>query len=169
MSIDLLIQGGSPFVDDVALCNGRIVDVGNIDADPAVETLDATRCVVTPGFFDIHSYSDFMRAVSSVTQGVTLEVVDNSGHGCAPLGDPQLTRSNIYGCCAEDEIHWCTVAEYRDLLEKCEPGVNVATLVSNGNLRLVAVGLVDQPSMWAELRTMKKIWSKRWKRGHLAI
>jgi len=144
MSIDPLIQGGT--------------------------ILDATRCVVTPGFIDIHSHSDFTlvvdpRAVSSVTQGVTLEVVGNCGHGCTPLGDPQLTRSNIYGCRAEDEIPWCTVAEYLDLLEKREPAVNVATLVPNGNLRLAAVRLVDRPSMRAELRTMKKMLAQALEEG----
>ena len=100
-----------------------------------------------------------------MTQGVTLEVVGNCGHGCAPLGDPQLTRSNIYGCRAEDEIPWRTVAEYLDLLEKREPAVNVATLVPNGNLRLAAVGLVDRPSKRAELQKMKKMLAQALEEG----
>ena len=67
MSIDLLVQGGtildgsggSPFVADVAICDGRITDVGHFAAETTAETLDATGCVVTPDFIDIHSHSDF--------------------------------------------------------------------------------------------------------------
>ena len=85
MNIDLLIQGGTildgtgdePFVADVAVSDGRIVDLGNLPEDSAGEILDASECVVAPGFIDIHSHSDFTlvidpRAVSSITQGVTL-------------------------------------------------------------------------------------------------
>ena len=178
MNIDLLIQGGTildgtggaPFVADVAVSDGRIVDLGNIPEDSAGEILDASECVVAPGFIDIHSHSDFTlvvdpRAVSSITQGVTLEVVGNCGHGCAPLGNPELTRSNIYGCPAGHEIPWRTVTEYHDALERETPAVNVATLVPNGNLRLATAGLVDRPSTSDELKQMKNMLSQALEEG----
>lgn len=170
MTIDLLIQngtildgsGGEPFVGDVAVCNGRIESVGASAEEPAAKRIDATGLYVTPGFIDIHSHSDFTlvvdpRAVSSITQGVTLEVIGNCGHGCAPLFDPDVVRSNIYGCRAEHDIPWRTMAEYLDVLERGQPAVNVATLVPNGNLRLAVAGLVDRPSTADELRQMKKL------------
>ena len=126
----------------VAVRAGRITRVEKEPVESVAETvIDATGLSVTPGFIDIHSHSDFTlvvdpRAVSSVTQGVTLEVVGNCGHGCAPIGDPDLTRSNIYGCRAEHDIPWRTMAEYLDVLEQGEPAVNVATLVPNGQSAL---------------------------------
>ena len=168
---ELLIQNGTvldgsgdePFVGTVAISNGRITQVreGHLES-PASMTIDAAGLYVAPGFIDIHSHSDFTlvvdpRAVSSVTQGVTLEVVGNCGHGCAPIGDPEVTRSNIYGCRTEHDIHWRTVAEYLDVLERGRPAVNVVTLVPNGNLRLAVAGLVDRPSSPDELRQMKKL------------
>ena len=178
MRIDLLIQGGTvldgsghePFVADVAVCNGRIADVGHVPEDSAAELLDASGCVVAPGFIDIHSHSDFTlvvdpRAVSSITQGVTLEVVGNCGHGCAPLGNPELTRSNIYGCRADHEILWRTVDEYLEVLARGTPAVNVATLVPNGNLRLATAGLVDRPATSDELKQMKHMLSQALEEG----
>ena len=178
MNIDLLIQGGTildgtgaaPRVADIAVCDGRIAAVGNLPADAAGEILDASACVVAPGFIDIHSHSDFTlfvdpRAVSSITQGVTLEVVGNCGHGCAPLGDPELARSNIYGCPADHEIPWRSVTEYLDALQRQTPAVNVATLVPNGNLRLATAGLVDRPATSGELAQMKRMLSQALEEG----
>ena len=182
MPIAILIQGGTvldgggsePFRADVAVYDGRIVGVGDIPNDTAAEILDATGCVVTPGFIDIHSHSDFTlvvdpRAVSSVTQGVTLEVVGNCGHGCAPLGNPELTRSNIYGCPAEHDIPWRSVAEYLDVLERQTPAVNVVTLVPNGNLRLATGGLVDRPSTRDELKQMKIMLAQALEEGAFGL
>src|SRR5207249_322786 len=178
MEIDLLIAGGtvidgtgrSPFAADVAVKDGRILDVGIIPAPEDVPRLDARGLYVTPGFVDVHSHSDFTlfidpRAVSSVTQGVTTELVGNCGHGCAPIGDPVLARSNIYGCLAGHDIPWRSMGEYLDRLAAARPAVNVASLVANGNLRLASAGLVDRPSTPAELRQMKKLLEQSLEEG----
>jgi len=178
MNVDLLIQNGTildgtgapPFRGDVAVRNGQIVGVGDATEKNAKSVIDATGLVVAPGFIDIHSHSDFTlvvdpRAVSSVTQGVTFELVGNCGHGCAPIGDPDLTRSNIYGCRSDHEIPWRTVAEYLDVLQQRQPAVNVATLVPNGNLRLAAAGLVERSSNATELRQMKKMLAQGLEEG----
>jgi N-acyl-D-amino-acid deacylase len=124
--------------------------------------VDARGLIVAPGFIDIHSHSDFTlyrdpRAVSAIAQGVTLELVGNCGHGCAPVADPRLAAGNIYGYDPECELPWRTVAEYLNGLEKARPAVNVATLVPNGNLRLAVAGVVDRTSDSAEVRSMKKL------------
>ena len=106
--MDYLIHGGmvidgtgKPGIRaDVAIENGRISAIGQIDRGTEVPVLDATGCLVSPGFIDIHSHSDFTllvdpRAVSSITQGVTMEVVGNCGHGCAPVRDPELDPGHL--------------------------------------------------------------------------
>jgi hypothetical protein len=107
--LDVLITGGT--VIDGSGAPGRVMDVGIVgDRIAAVEPLAgaqaarviaATGLVVAPGFIDIHSHSDFTlladpRAASSITQGVTLEVVGNCGYGCSVIGDPLLAREAIY-------------------------------------------------------------------------
>ena len=103
--------------------------------------------------------------MSSITQGVTLEVVGNCGHGCAPIGDPELAKMNIYGYQEGQEIGWRTMAEYLECLEAGKPAVNVVSLVPNGNLRLAVAGLVDRPSTPDELRQMKNLLTQSLEEG----
>lgn len=144
------------------LRDGRVAEIGRIPPTPGVETLDATGLIVSPGFIDIHSHSDFTlfvdpRAVSSVTQGVTLEVVGNCGHGCAPVIDREAVKPNIYGYQAGSDIPWNSVGEYLDALQSRRPAVNVATLVPNGNLRLAIVGREERAATPRELARMKEL------------
>lgn len=178
MNVDLLIRGGTvvdgtggePYRADVAVHQGRIAQIGEFEVPPGTATLEAEGLVVAPGFIDIHSHSDFTlvvdpRAVSSITQGVTFELVGNCGHGCAPIGNPDIARSNIYGCSASHEIPWRSVDEYLSCLEERQPAVNVATLVPNGNLRLAVTGLVDRASTAGELRQMQQLLSQGMEEG----
>ena len=170
MQADLLIHNGTvidgtgspPFRGGLAIKDGKILDIGAIEKREGVPCLDAQGLYIAPGFIDIHSHSDFTmildpRAMSSITQGVTLEVVGNCGHGCAPIGDPELAKMNIYGHQEGHEIGWRTMAEYLGTLEAGKPTVNVASLVPNGNLRLAVAGLVDRPSTPDELKRMKSL------------
>ncbi len=65
MAVDCIIRGGS-VIDgtgaprrqaDVAISDGRIVEIGCIDTS-AKETIDASGLVVAPGFVDIHTHYD---------------------------------------------------------------------------------------------------------------
>ena len=129
---------------------------------PADRVLEAAGLWVAPGFIDIHSHSDFTlladpRAMSSIAQGVTLEVVGNCGHGCAPLTDPTTAQMNMYGYAPDYPIDWRSVGQYLERLQERQPAVNVLTLVPNGRLRLSVAGLVDRPSTPDELRRMKAL------------
>lgn len=181
MDVDL-IQGGTivdgtgraPFRADILVKDGRISDIGDLPEHPQWRVLDAEGLVVTPGFIDVHSHSDFTlsvdpRAVSSITQGVTLEIVGNCGHGCAPIVDPDMAKLNIYGYHSDYPIQWRTMAEYLNTLEAGKPAVNVATLVPNGNLRLATVGLADRQATDDEIRLMGKLLEQGMEEGALGF
>ncbi|MEC7841898.1 MAG: amidohydrolase family protein [Candidatus Latescibacterota bacterium] len=175
---DLVIRGGTvvdgtgsaPVLADVAITGGRIIDVGAAEWKQGEPCLDASGLLVTPGFIDIHSHSDFTltvdpRAVSSIAQGVTLEVVGNCGHGCAPIGDAETAKANVYGYCEDHPISWSTVAEYLACLEARQPAVNVLTLVPNGNLRLAVAASLQRPSSPEELLQMKRLLAQGMEEG----
>lgn len=166
MTLDLVIRGGTVFdgsgapgfVADVAVTGGRVVEVGRIDT-PADREIDASGLYVSPGFIDIHSHSDYTllvdpRAVSSIAQGVTLEVLGNCGHGCFPLVDKALARNSIYGVSSDVPLDWGDAAGYLERLDVVRPAVNVATLVPNGQLRQATVGLAARPAEASERRAM---------------
>ena len=166
MTPDLVIRGGtvfdglgSPGINaDVAAHDGKVADIGRIEATGRRE-IDACGMYVTPGFIDIHSHSDFTllvdpRAVSSISQGVTLEVIGNCGHGCFPLVDKILAKNSIYGITNDVPLDWSTSSEYLDRLEAVGPAVNVATLVPNGQLRQASTGLKESPANKDEVRQM---------------
>lgn len=166
---DLVLRGGTvldgtgadPFVADVAVTDGHVVEIGAIGATDGLQ-LDATGCVVTPGFIDIHSHSDYTllidpRATSSIAQGVTLETIGNCGHGCFPIGDTRLARSIIYGYDESLPLTWASLSEYAERMEQAAPAVNVLTLVPNGQLRLATVGLRDRAATPEELETMARL------------
>ena len=168
MTVDLVVRGGlvhdgtgaEPFAADVAVKDGRIVEVGRVEADGP--ELDAGGLVVAPGFVDLHSHSDYTllvdpRAVSAVHQGVTTEVVGNCGFGCFPIRDPALARRAIYGYSDDLPIGWRSAGEYLETLEAARPAVNVLSLVPNGQLRLATVGLADRPATAGELSEMRSL------------
>jgi N-acyl-D-amino-acid deacylase len=168
--MDLIVRGGQvmdgtgapPIRADVGISEGRIEAIGDLSAVSDTPLLDAAGLTVSPGFIDIHSHSDFTlvldpRAVSSITQGVTTEIVGNCGHGCAPIGDPKLAGMTIYGFDPEGGLNWNSMAGYFSALENRKPAVNVASLVANGNLRLAAAGMVDRPSTPDEISRMKTL------------
>ena len=96
--LDLLVRDGlivdgtgtPPFRGDVAVKDGRIAGVGELESADADQTIDAAGRVVCPGFVDPHSHSDFTLltnpdAQSTIRQGVTTEVVGNCGWTYAPV------------------------------------------------------------------------------------
>ena len=162
--VDLLVRGGmvadgaggEPVRADVAIDGGRIAAIGT-EAIEAATVLDADGLLVTPGFIDIHSHSDFTllrdpRAVSAIAQGVTLEVVGNCGHGCFPRANPAA----VYGYDESVGCDWTDAAGYFDRLEQAGPAVNVLSLVPHGQLRLGTVGLEERAATPDELATMRR-------------
>jgi N-acyl-D-aspartate/D-glutamate deacylase len=161
--------GGEPFRADVAVEGDRVTGVGAIPAADCPE-IDATGLLVSPGFVDLHSHSDYTllvdpRAASAVHQGVTLEVVGNCGFGCFPVRDAELAQKAIYGYSPDVPLDWRSAGEYFERLESARPAVNVVSLVPNGQLRLATLGLADRPAAAAELEQMDRLLRESLREG----
>jgi N-acyl-D-aspartate/D-glutamate deacylase len=81
-------SGLPPYVGDVGILRDRIVAVGRVDATGVTE-LDASGCMVAPGFVDIHTHYDAQlhfepTASPSSWHGVTTVVVGNCGFSLFP-------------------------------------------------------------------------------------
>ena len=109
MAHDLLIRNGL-VVDgtgapgrraDVAVKNGTVVEIGKI-SDGATKVVDASDCVVAPGFIDPHTHYDAQICwdsgiTPSPWHGVTSVVLGNCGVGIAPckLGAREIAMRDL--------------------------------------------------------------------------
>jgi N-acyl-D-amino-acid deacylase len=178
VSVDIAIRNGL-VVDgtgaegraaDVGIRDGMIVAVGDVPEAEAGHEIDAAGKVVTPGFVDIHSHSDFTllvdpRAASAVHQGVTTEVVGNCGFGCFPLLNKELAPKAIYGHSGAVPLTWTSAAGYFERLQEAAPAINVASLAPNGQIRLSVVGLADRPARPDELSRMQCLLDEALEQG----
>ena len=94
---DLVIRGGmvldgtgaEAFVADIAIDGGLITRVGAVPGQGA-EEIDASGCIVTPGFVDLHTHYDAQVMWDPILEpsawhGVTTVVMGNCAVGFAPV------------------------------------------------------------------------------------
>ena len=150
MPCDLLIKNGL-VIDgtgapgrraDVAVAGGRIVEVGKFDG-AARQTIDASDCVVSPGFIDPHTHYDAQicwdgAVTPSSWHGVTSVVMGNCGVGIAPC-QPQSREVAMRDLVNVEAIpydvlaqgitwDWETFPEYLDAAARRKPSLNLAFL-----------------------------------------
>ena|SRR5690349_3359203 len=83
-------SGGPETTGDLAIADGRIAAVGEIDTHAARETIDAAGLVLAPGFIDTHTHDDIVtirtpEMLPKLSQGVTTVVAGNCGISAAPF------------------------------------------------------------------------------------
>jgi N-acyl-D-aspartate/D-glutamate deacylase len=162
MMYDLLLKNGRiydgsgmpSFIGDVAINNGRIEEIGRINAS-ADRVLDVGGLAVAPGIIDFHTHFDAQLwwdplASSSHEHGVTTVVMGNCGLTLAPC-KPE-SRDALIGTFVRVEDmpraslqagipwEWTTHGEFLDALERKPLGLNVATLVGHCAVRQYAMG-----------------------------
>lgn len=160
----LVVDGtGRPgFRADVAIKDGRIVQVGEVESS-AVRALDAEGCVVAPGFIDIHSHTDETvlanpTCESKVTQGVTFELCGNCGDSAAPRGgEHDLSEYSNWLADLGIEPTWSSTREFLDKLDAAPKAINFATLVGHGTVRTTVAGYENRPPTADELAEMCRL------------
>jgi N-acyl-D-amino-acid deacylase len=179
--LDILIRNGrvvdgsgNPwFKADVGVKDGKIEAVGHLGDAEARRTLDAQGLVVSPGFIDPHSHSDWTilknnEAWSSLQQGVTTEFVGNCGGSQFPVTDRnrQSLRKHMADQFGTDldqvTFDWSDLAGFRERIEARGSGVNLACFVGHNTVRSAVMGVEDEggervePTP-AELEAMKRL------------
>ena len=190
--LDLVIRGGSavdgtgaePRQADVAIQDGRIVAIGDIEGD-ARETIDASGQIVAPGFVDIHTHYDaqaFWDGTLSPSSfhGVTTVVGGNCGFSIAPLvpeaGDYLMRMlARVEGMPLESlqkgvPWDWTSFGSYLDKLEG-KLAVNAGFLVGHSALRRVVMGerAVGNEATEEELQQMIELLQQSIREGGLGF
>lgn len=180
MPYELLIKGGRvydgsgmpSYFGDVALAEGRIVEVGRVSGS-ARRVVNADGLAVSPGFIDFHTHLDAQLlwdpiATSSCWHGITTVIPGNCGLTLAPCRPED--RENILGSFVRVEAmpfkvlreavswEWETFPEYLNRLDG-RLGVNVAALVGHCALRQYVMGeeACERAATQDEIGRMKQV------------
>jgi N-acyl-D-aspartate/D-glutamate deacylase len=163
--LDLKITGGTivdgtgaaRYQGDVAVQDGKVVELGTVTDADAATTIDATGRIVSPGFVDIHTHYDAQvmwdRLMTvSPWHGVTTVVMGNCGFGVAPTRPDHRdliirTLEKVEGMSAAalrsglgDEWPFESYPEYLDTVEARQPVINVASMIGHTPVRLYVMG-----------------------------
>lgn len=172
--------GHPGFHGEVGVRDGRIVHVlgthegapadpqhrglGNVsgaDSDGrARQVIDAQNQVLSPGFIDLHSHSDFSimaapEAETQLVQGVTTALVGNCGSSPFPARSvAQIQRDNAH-LDAEFTAEWTGARGFSSALVDVHPGINIALQVGLSSIRSFVMGPVDEAPDRGQLNAMK--------------
>jgi N-acyl-D-amino-acid deacylase len=179
---DIIIQNGKivdgsgqkAYPADIGIENGRITEISTGLEAESQEIIDAEGYMVSPGFIDMHSHSDFTllahpEAESKIRQGVTTELVGNCGGSPAPVPDEHFDDFMQYmiglggfyqKVLAPEDWKWKTLAQFYENLESKGVAVNLAPLVGHSTLRSAVMGYKDGPPSPDELKQLKYLLEK---------
>ena len=173
MEFDVVIKNGrvidgtgNPwFKADIGITKGKITKIGSIEPSEKTKVIDATGLIVSPGFIDIHSHSDYSipfdpMVISTIHQGITTLVVGMCGASLAPVNpekqelfDKEFSMAAPPGL--EYNVTWTSYSEYLDEMEKIGCSSNVAYNLGFGMIRLAAMGYEDRKPTKKEMQKMK--------------
>lgn len=169
---------GSPWFEaSVAVKDGRIADVGRLEGATATRLIDARGLVVSPGFIDLHSHSDYTLLVdgtaqSKIRQGVTTEILGEAASAGPILGPAVADFDNGTAPLTQKDglqRDWTTLGEYFERAERQGTSVNIASYVGSGQVRLDVMGNVNRAPTAEELSRMEALVDQSMREGAIGL
>ncbi len=165
-------SGQKPFLGDIAVDADRIAYVGPKRDLHGRTEIDVKGQAIAPGFVNMLAHPEESlfadgRALSDLSQGVTLEVMGELSMG--PL-NPQMQhllverQSDI-----KFPVTWTTLGEYLQTLENRGIAPNVASFVGAPTVRQFVLGERDVEPTPAQLEEMKTLVHRAMEEGALGV
>jgi len=179
---------GTPaFSADIVIDKGLIADIcplqeTSVDTN-AKKVIDAKGLILSPGFIDMHTHSDFTllvepRAESKIRQGVTTEVTGNCGGSPAPMiasgrrdfMEYMTHLGQLYNHESPPEIwNWDTLDTFFTQLLATGSAVNIVSLVGHSTLRSNVMGYKNRCPNPDEMTLMKRLLESELEKGAFGL
>jgi N-acyl-D-aspartate/D-glutamate deacylase len=162
---------GNPwFYADVAIKGDRIARIERNLQGTGKKEIDVQGLIVSPGFIDMHSHSDFLLfedgdAQSKIRQGVTTDIL-GEGNSAGPYGEKLADkRVQVQG----EDVTLKTLGDYFDAVERSGISINVASYVGLNNVWESVMGQsFDRPTE-DQFQQMEKLVEEAMKVGALGL
>jgi N-acyl-D-amino-acid deacylase len=165
-------SGNAPYVGDVAIDKDRIAYVGPHAPGTGRSEIDAHRKAVSPGFINMLAHPEESllvdkRALSDITQGVTLEVMGEDSMG--PLTPTMKADMKSHQGDLHYDIDWTTLGEYLEKLQSKGIAPYVAAFVGAGTVRINVLGEDNVEPTPAQLLQMRGLVRQAMQEGALGV
>jgi N-acyl-D-amino-acid deacylase len=165
-------SGGKPYLGDVAIDGDRIVYVGPQRDLAGRMVIDVHGEAVAPGFINMLAHPEESllvdgRALSDLTQGVTLEVMGEFSMG--PLNQKMKELMVARQDDIKFPVTWTTLGEYLDGLERKGIAPNVASFVGAPTVRTYVLGEADVQPTPQQLEQMRGLVHQAMEEGALGL
>jgi N-acyl-D-amino-acid deacylase len=165
-------SGGKPYLGDVAIDGDRIAYVGPKRDLVGRMDIDVHGEGVAPGFINMLAHPEESllvdgRALSDLTQGVTLEVM-----GEFSMGPLNQKMKELMVARQEDikfPVTWTTLGEYLEGLERKGIAPNVASFVGAPTVRTYVLGEADVQPSPQQLEQMRGLVHQAMEEGALGL
>jgi N-acyl-D-amino-acid deacylase len=142
--------GNNWYYGNIAVKNGKIIQIGRDVNVVAKKTIDAKGLIVAPGFIDVHTHLEDdekkdPNATNFILDGVTTCVTGNCG------------SSNV------------DIRKYLNWIDSLKLSINVATLIGHNDVRKAVMGRANRDATVEEMKQMEDIVDKAMKDGAVGL
>ena len=149
--------GAEPCMADVAICDGKIAEVGSVDAE-AKQVLDVDGLALTPGFVDSHSHGDGYvfnpHHPENLEQGITFSIGGQCGGSIAP---------------SKREGALFTMQELAEKMDGVAISSYYGILAGHGTIRWLVAGTENRPVTEEELSQMCRLLEESMEAGGMGL
>lgn len=181
-SADLIIRGGVVINGtgrpgreaDIAIADGRIIGIGDLEGVRAADEIDACGLVVAPGFINILSWAGegLLKdgaGLSDISQGITLEVM-GEGQSFGPM-TPELREQwrvamDLPG---PEALPWETLDGFLCHLVGQGVAPNVASFIGAGTVRAAVLGQANRRPDTTEMARMCALVEQAMREGAMGL
>ncbi len=165
--------GTKSYKADLAVRGDTIAAIGDLTKYSALQEIDATGMIVSPGFINMLSWAgksliEDGRSESDLRQGVTLEVM-GEGWSDGPVNAKMRKEAIANQGDIKYGIPWNTLGEYLDYMQKKGVSANIASFVGATTVRIYVIGYEDRAPSAAELDSMKLLVRQAMEEGAIGL